>query len=160
VNVGVNLFSSPNCSGVHYASKADRVTVVRGKVARVPLTFDFSQSLDGGIDGGMDGGACHPAMCVTPPICHGTPGTCGDAGCEYPLLEEGSDCGDSGVCNMVGECGSNVCAFRDAGAPCDIPGLQRAFLAEAVLARRRLRVDANEPERAVLTRRRRGDWPL
>lgn len=124
LTVGVDLFASADCSGGQYASTTDHVVLERGKVTTVNLTFDFSEHPDGGTDGGlddggMDGGTCMPSMCTTPPICHTTPGTCGASGCEYPLLMEGSDCGDGGVCNAAGQCGSNVCLFRDAGAPCD-----------------------------------------
>lgn len=122
LTVGVSLFSSDDCSGAQYASTTDDVSLERGKVTTVNLLFDFSEHPDGGTDGGMDDGGtdggCEPTMCTTPPICHGTPGTCGASGCEYPLLMEGTDCGDGGVCNLTGECGTNVCPFRDAGAPC------------------------------------------
>lgn len=126
VSVGVELHAASDCGDAQWASQMPLgpVTIKRGEVTTVNLTFDFSEHPDGGTDGGLDdggtdGGGCVPSMCTTPPSCHGTPGTCGASGCEYPLLTEGSDCGDGGVCNAAGQCGSNVCLFRDAGAPCD-----------------------------------------
>lgn len=123
VTVGVNLFTTTDCSGTNYASDTKLVTIPRGSTTTVNFEFRFGGPDDGGMDGGLDDGGvdggCDSAMCTSPPACRGTPGTCGAGGCQYPLLPEGTDCGDGGVCNAVGQCGQNVCPFRPDGGPCD-----------------------------------------
>lgn len=123
VTVGVALFSSTDCSGANYASDTKLVTIPRGETTTVNFEFRFGGPDDGGMDGGLDDGGvdggCEPAICTSPPTCRGTPGTCGASGCQYPLLPEGTACGDGGACNAAGQCGANVCPFRDAGDPCD-----------------------------------------
>jgi hypothetical protein len=116
VTVGVNLFTSADCSNGHYRSDTRLVTIKPNTVEVVNIDFVFDDG-DGGSDGGFDAG-CDPALCTTPPVCHQGPGTCVQGACSYPTTL-GASCGDGGVCNAAGQCVSNVCAVFDAGASCD-----------------------------------------
>jgi hypothetical protein len=121
ITVGVDLFSTPNCTGTQYWSHTEPTTLVRGKVTTLNITFDFGAP-DGGTDGGVDDGGtdggCQPAQCTSPPTCRTTPGTCSAGACQYPPLMAGTAC-DGGVCNGAGACGSNTCAFAMVNDPCN-----------------------------------------
>lgn len=121
VTVGVNLYRSADCQGGNHDGDTREVTIERGKIPTLNFTFGPP---DGGVedagvdDGGADGG-CAPSLCTTPPECQRQPATCGAAGCEYSLADAGAPCGDGGVCNGAGQCGTNVCVFQAIGTPCD-----------------------------------------
>jgi hypothetical protein len=131
VAVGVDLFEADDCAGAAFATAQDVVTLERGKVTARTFVFDFSAPTDGGSDAGLDAGlgdggadggddaGCSLTSCPAPADCRGPASACSATSCAYPLLPEGTACGDGGVCSATGSCGANVCAFRAGGAPCD-----------------------------------------